>query len=258
MTQPKNRNALVCAACLCIFLGTSGCGSRNAQQPIVAGSGSSEAWFCQVSAQGETSPWDCVQDAEQVRNPQPVRLPANAVSPKPGTAPGIDQQSAIDPLAPEAAPILVAPTADSVNQQPVATATSIAPLPAPQPDLGQATNSTNNAPPDYVALAYRPTEPVSILELPQDFFAVQLTALNSPEAVEAFVSENHLQGMSAAQVAAGDDLRYVLILGIYESEERARAALQGLPGPLAQFDPWLRRVGNLQEAMIAAQRLVTP
>ena len=106
-----------------------------------------------------------------------------------------------------------------------------------------------------MALAYQPDEPVALLDLPADFYAVQLMALQSPEAVEQFVTRNRLQGMSAARVAVDGDLRYALILGIYETEPLAQRALVGLPKPLRQFKPWLRKLSNLQEAMLQADRI---
>ena len=263
MTNPRTRSIFLAITGLCL-VGAGACGNRGTATTTVI---NEEPWFCQMSGRGAQEPWDCVQDPEQVSNPRPTRLPsdvrtADAASDASAEVPVDDASNALTPSATGAGPADDAAASEPVDgAEPEPTADDIE-IPVPQPDLSQATTAPEPAagdrddPPDYVSLAYTPPSPVSILDLPKDYFAVQLTALNSPQAVEEFVSKHNLQGMSAAQVASGKKLHYVLILGIYESEAQARRALEKLPGPLAQFDPWLRRVGNLQQAMIDAQRLL--
>ena len=106
--------------------------------------------------------------------------------------------------------------------------------------------------PPHIALAYRPTQAVAILDLPDDFFAVQLVAVSSKEALETYANTHQLSGMSAARVYANGQLYFVLLLGVYETRERAEQAIASLQGPLAELEPWIRSVGSLQDAMVAA------
>ncbi|MCZ6643123.1 MAG: SPOR domain-containing protein [Gammaproteobacteria bacterium] len=104
-------------------------------------------------------------------------------------------------------------------------------------------------------LAYKPDKPVSIIDLPPDLYAIQLIAMSTRGALEAFVKDNRLRGMSAARVANDGEVFYVLLLGIYESAEIAKEAVEGIPPPLDKQTPWIRPLGTLQEAMIRANEI---
>ena len=109
--------------------------------------------------------------------------------------------------------------------------------------------------PKHMQLAYQPEKPVSIIELPPDLFAVQLIALSSRDALETFVKDNRLRGMSAARVENEGEIFYVMLLGIYESAAIAEEAAEDIPPPLDKFTPWVRRLGSLQQAMIRADEI---
>lgn len=96
---------------------------------------------------------------------------------------------------------------------------------------------------------------MAILDLPEDFFAVQLVAVSSKEALEKYAQERRLSGMSAARIYAADQMYYILLLGIYETQEKAELAIASLSGPLAELSPWIRSVGSLQSAMLEAERV---
>lgn len=84
---------------------------------------------------------------------------------------------------------------------------------------------------------------------------MQLTALSSAEDIRAFIAKHKLNNLTAAKVAINGELRYVLILGIYESREKAELAAAGeKPAPLASFTPWIRKLSNLQKAMYEANQ----
>jgi DamX protein len=106
-----------------------------------------------------------------------------------------------------------------------------------------------------VRLAYRPPEAVPLTELPRDFYAVQLIAMNTREELEAFVQRHGIEGVSAARVERDDALYYVLLLGIYETLDKARRAVADLPGPFRDTTPWIRPLGSLQSAMARADTL---
>jgi septal ring-binding cell division protein DamX len=106
-----------------------------------------------------------------------------------------------------------------------------------------------------VRLAYKPDKPVNIIELPPDLYAVQIVAMSSRDALEDFVSDNRLRGMSAARVANDGQVFYVLLLGIYETAAIANEAIEDIPPPMDKLSPWVRRLGSLQHAMIRADEI---
>lgn len=107
--------------------------------------------------------------------------------------------------------------------------------------------------PLHQRLAYRPEKPISLMEVPETFWAVQLVAVSSKEALERFARENNLQGMSAARIAVQDTLYYILLLGIYETRANAEQAITDLPDMFQES--WIRSVGSLQRAIAAGDEL---
>lgn len=262
-------------ASLILSVGLGGCSNRDSSVPTPVNQTAIEKrgdWFCQPAVAGAPEPWECVQDTNLAANPKPDRLP-NAKEDNWGPTSGSPLDS--DPRAPrpqiDGNDILLPentppppPTVEDAqsegetpirsNDPPTSASTSARnPTPAaPTASTIRPSPSSRQAP-EYIRLAYQPTAPVSILELPANFYAVQLTALSTAEKIEAFIDEHKLQHLTAAKVAIGDKVRYVLILGIYDSREKAEvAAADTLPTPLAEFTPWIRRLGNLQEAMRTA------
>lgn len=109
--------------------------------------------------------------------------------------------------------------------------------------------------PQYLQLAFVPERNTSLFELPAGYWTVQALALSSKEALEAFAREHKLQGMTAARVAQDGKLFYILLLGIYETRERAQRAIENVPPPFADLNLWIRSLGSLQSAMTAANSL---
>lgn len=97
--------------------------------------------------------------------------------------------------------------------------------------------------------AYRPSEPVPLTEVPPHYYVVQLVALGSKESLEYYAARKALRGMSAARVERGGQLFYVLLLGVFPTRAAADEAAANLPEALSEFDPWVRRVESLQEAI---------
>ncbi len=270
----------VMLATLVLALTTAGCSNRNAAPatPEVAPVEKRGDWFCQPAAPGASEPWECVQDKALVKNPKPDRLPnasdgepKNPLLPQSTTSPldtdtdaSNPQIDGVDIPLPDNPP---PPPPPALSQRqssdpPGATQTSRATRSTATQDSASSTNPTTakrSRParplPDYVRLAYQPTEPVSILELPSHFYAVQLAALSSAEEIRAFIAKHKLNNLTAAKVAINGKLRYVLILGIYENREKAELAAAGQkPAPLASFTPWIRKLSNLQKAMYEANQ----
>jgi len=254
-------------ALVATLIGTllAGCGNRQANRveptdsPVNAPIDDRGDWFCQAAEQGQTDPWECVQDPALAKDPKPDRLPAK---PKPAIElPALPsgQNQAVPGPAPRP-PQTDVPPPPNPPAPPSSAGVSGQGPPPDQPGPPQTANTAAVSPPDqpaaqpdYLRLAYQPNGPISILDLPDEFYAVQLAALQSADAVERFVSERKLQNLSAAKVAANGQDMYVLILGIYETRAIAEQATAQLPSELAEFSPWLRALGNLKQAMQAAQ-----
>lgn len=141
-------------------------------------------------------------------------------------------------------------TESSTEQPPPPPPVDAGAAPAPVP----ATTEQQEIP-RHVALAYTPPEPMMITELPSDFFALQMLAVNTPEEIEAYIKDNRLVGMSGARVENNGDIFYVLIVGIYETYGRADEAAKSLPPPLDDVEVWIRPLGSLQQAMLRADEM---
>ncbi|NOX51522.1 MAG: hypothetical protein GXP16_13470 [Gammaproteobacteria bacterium] len=207
-----------------------------------------EPWFCQVAeTKGQ---WECIQSETLAASPKPQRLPEPLGKP----------QAELPPVVEEFAEALPRPTPAS-KPIPVPVQISQPPEPAQPPELAQnglpkqSTQIQAADIPAYVALSYRPDEPVSILDLPQNYYAVQLVALSSKEALEEYAKKNKIRGMSAARVATGEKIFYILLLGIYENRSNAEQAIDSLTAPFNTLGSWIRSVGSLQKAMLAADAI---
>ncbi len=248
-----------------------GCGSKAtapSNQADYTAPNTDDSWFCQVGATDEE--WDCVQSEALAAAHTPTRLPASRAPTSnvaAATVPVNDDQNESAPLIPSAEPLPAEPVevrpAPSIPTQPEPQSTSSAapePEPASTPPPIPPIDTTNNQKtqsrnePKHIQLSYRPEKPVAILDLPKAFWAVQLVALSSKEALEAFAKENNVRGMSAARVWNGQGLFYVLLLGIYETRDRASQAIASLTAPFDTYNPWIRSVGSLQTAMVEADR----
>ncbi len=217
---------------IAIILLAAACSSKAPQTAGQAVQRGGE-WFCQIAE--NTEEWQCVQDDELAANPQPQRLPQPpepepepSVAAEPPAEPGVDAQSgdteALD---------------QSVTQAPPST------VPAQPPQ----------AMPRYAQLAYQPEGPVDLLDLPAEFYAVQLVAVSSKEALEQYAEDHGLRGMAAARVATDDRLFYILLLGVYETRDLAEEAIADVPPPLDELDFWIRSMGSLQQAILAGDAL---
>ena len=200
------------------------------QADVQAAAKSREAWFCQTDESGEE--WECVQDDDLARSPVPERLPAAAQqaavesTPAPGELPTIEEE-----LSDLTAPLEVR---EGTIAEQAATPVADSAVAEPAGDLPA----------------------MDILELPEDFYAVQLLAMPNAEMLDSFIEKNNLQEMMAVRLARGTNLYYVLILGIYETAEIADKASSNLPATLEGIQPWIRKMGSLQRAIMRGDKLV--
>lgn len=275
MTMPFHYCALIAIA-----LVLSGCAGRSdrpsAATPdpeLTAANSDKGPWLC-VPAGGQEA-WDCDNDPNKVANPEawrPARPPAIVV-PEPIPEPEaplvqtivpltevseleagvVDSSADTLPPAPEAGSDLPEPAPPVITEDPPAEPAAVA---AAVAAAGAAASPSPLADaPRYQQLAYQPAQPVSLMDMPATFYAVQLTALSSAAELERSFAELDIQGLTAAEVERDGRRYYVLLLGIYEDFASAATASTDLPAPLDQFEPWIRRLGTLQSAMLRANKL---
>lgn len=269
---------VVLALAVALALTTAGCSSkRQVTNP------DNLQWFCQSDESGNG--WDCVQDNDLAQSPVVTRWPPELTNPEPdeeaaaeaagiasvaeATAPATGAESvssdvadlSVDPREEIKRMQVAEHAADEAPPAPPAdTGPAPPPVPEPQAPLDartkEAISEGENADiPEYVRLAYVPTNPTPILELPGDYYALQVFAMSTRDEIEQFVTQNNLRGMSAARVERDGKLYYVLVLGVYTTYERAAAAVTHLPPPLADADPWIRPLSSLQDAIRSADAL---
>jgi septal ring-binding cell division protein DamX len=227
-----NISLTTCAFCLLLFT-LAACSAKGEDQADVqAAAKSREAWFCQTDESGEE--WECVQDDDLARSPVLERLPAAAqqAAVESTPAPG---NSALPTIEEDLSDLTAAPeVGEETIEEQVVTRVADSAVAEPAGDLPA----------------------MDILELPEDFYAVQLLAMPNAEMLHSFIEKNDLQKMMAVRLARGTNLYYVLILGIYETAEIADKASSNLPATFEGIQPWIRKMGSLQRAIMRGDKLV--
>ena len=93
------------------------------------------------------------------------------------------------------------------------------------------------------------------MALPDDYFAVQLLALDSAAELSAFVDAHGLGHLPHARVERDGRIHYVLLLGFYESYALAEAASLDPPAPIEPGGAWIRPLAGLKSAVERAASL---
>ena len=109
--------------------------------------------------------------------------------------------------------------------------------------------------PLYISLAHKAAKPTSLLDLPETFWAIQIMALQDQNALNSFVSDNELIGVSGAKIESEGKLFYVLLLGVYESRFVAEEAWESRPQSIRALKPYFRDLASLQNAMLNGENL---
>ena len=107
----------------------------------------------------------------------------------------------------------------------------------------------------YQQHAYRPPAPTRLLDLPGNYYALQLAAFDSRSALDQFVANNRLAGVIAVRAARRGELEHVGLAGVYEDRAKAEEARKALPKRLDSMRPWVRRLRSVQRAMRLADDL---
>ena len=234
--------ALICLSLGLLAPALLGCAKNQPatiNTPIVD---ESTPWFCQTGE--DSGEWDCIRNEELANNPSPTRAPPREVAGSEEDRPTfISRPGLADDVRAQIAPAPAPPAADPVEEPQIE-------APA-EPPTTNAQIRNDQTLPKHVRLAYQPKQAVSLMDLPDDFYAVQLIALSGKENLENFAKEQKIKGMSAAEVLSDDKLMYVLLLGIYETRALAEEASSDLGPPFES--PWIRSMGSLKKAMSAAE-----
>jgi hypothetical protein len=224
-------------AVLAILALSAGCSGRNnTTNP------ENEQWFCQSNELGDG--WECVQDANLAQVPVPTRMP-----PEPEPEPvNLDDPLDLDaltgplqrnpnlPAEPMAVPLpdASAPQTPAPGSQPTPAASasdpdsppaapdsqpgSVPPPPEMTDRAAPPAAPSSSQVPKHIALAYVTPEPTPILQLPADYYALQMLAMNSTEEIETYINDNDLKGMAGARIEDEGQIYYVLIVGIYDGQ----------------------------------------
>lgn len=239
------RTLLVVSTCIAI-IACGNWGNKHSTNPITSTSTADhkrDYWFCQANETGAA--WDCVQSPHLAINQSPTR-PQRTLQPEPtpiAVAQSFDESAALKPD-PQivATDLMNADLADAERRAVVsAPPPKTAPVFKPNPRISES--------PDWQRLAYRPLASLALSELPAHFYAVQIVAMSSMEALQSFAKEHLLNDALTARVESNDKLFYVLLLGTYETRTDANAAAASRPEPLVNIQPWVRKVGSLQDAV---------
>ena len=153
----------------------------------------------------------------------------------------------------------------SAPQAPAAAQQQVTPASAPEQAAKQVSNP-ENAPtqaqpespqnlPAYVRLMYQSQSPVSLEALPSSFWTVQIIALSSRQELKDFLADIRLEALTGARIRSNGRTFYVALLGVYENRAAAEQAARLRPEALLPFEPYIRSLGSLQEAMARASEL---
>ena len=255
--RPRTAAGILASLLIGSVLLTSGCswGKKNQSQTLDSSQVSKGSWLCEAGK--AVDDWDCIQSediepqlsaankAAQTRSQPPT--PAQEELPATTTETAADALG--NPLNATIPPNLPATPAPIIDPE----AASRAPADAPRP-LTTA-RAERPSEPAYAQLAYRPDEPVRIVDLPEEFYAAQLLAVSTKKQIEDFVVAQNLYNMSAARIEQNGQVLYVLLLGVYESKEIAQSAVAVMPTEVQNLKPWVRPIEGLQDAMMRGDQL---
>ncbi|MDH5391678.1 MAG: SPOR domain-containing protein [Gammaproteobacteria bacterium] len=85
----------------------------------------------------------------------------------------------------------------------------------------------------------------SIMEIPADYYAVQVVATSSMQNLNNFAQKHHLSNNLSTQIEVQGKTWNILLSGAYPTRKEARAAIADFRGKLST-SPWIRPVKTLQ------------
>ena len=113
--------------------------------------------------------------------------------------------------------------------------------------------STPASPPPSVKLPANSVFENEVMAQPREHYAVQLIALRDVNGVAEYAGLNGIQDPKMVKIRNGDTDWYVLLLGIYPDRQLAESAREAwLTAKVLRVEPWIRQLGPLQDAIMAA------
>lgn len=211
-----------------------------------------QRWHCQTTEQDPSliappprEPSTGVTDAldKTVRHEEPISQ-KSAASQEPSATESTQFIASVPPGAPSFEPIAPDSQQETPASPPIPPSASQEP-----PDAAQETQMSS-AP----AQARTLTDRVNLILLQsEDFFAVQIAALQDENSVLQFARENGLEDPLYVHITSQGRDWYVLLLGVFPDRLSAAHAIEAWSeGKKLSMNPWVRQLGPLQSAMKAA------
>jgi septal ring-binding cell division protein DamX len=88
--------------------------------------------------------------------------------------------------------------------------------------------------------------------VPDNHFAVQLIAAKNRQGIATYRQSHPDQQTIELQTVVNQDPWYILLLGIYPSQEAAKSAIKAM-SPAPSADPWIRSMGPLKQSIASGQ-----
>lgn len=239
--------------CLVFAVLAQGCSwGKQANQPTVIETAEKTGnWICEAGKAADD--WDCIQSEDIAAQTRALEARSN-VDQSPLNSRRIESvEGTVDTTIEQQLPSTPQPIIDP----------DAAARPQPQPESRPTTESPQlttarverPTEPGYAKLAYRPEQPIRIIDLPENFYAAQLLAVSTKKQIEDFVVAHNLYNMSAARIEQNGQMLYVLLLGVYESKQIAESAIAVMPLEVQRMKPWVRPIDGLQDAMLRGDQL---
>ena len=195
-------------------------------------------WFCYGSQMAKA--WECenAPDESKISPIKPKAKSTNAIA-----SDAIQSGS-------ERSAVIRSGSQDPLND--------VAPRVQSTSSMQAATKSTTTAPIQIETDGMVPLATVEnqaqILTAPRDYYAVQLLALKRESDLLEYASLNGISEPFYMPIASGGSNWFVLLLGVYADKQSAETAMADWEKTKTlKIRPWVRQLGQLQDAMRAAQ-----
>jgi len=221
-----------------LLLGCASTGNNSAATSANEANNEPKSWFCEGKSKDEAKEWDCAQLTKQeiaLRQVEQQKHKAEKTIKE-------EKEKAAEQLAAakESARAKLSGSDRTGKNQ--------------NPPPGQFLTVASTTP-LYITLAYKPEKPTALLDLPETFWAIQIMALQDQNALNSFVTDNQLFGVSGAKIESQGKLFYTLLLGVYESRPIAEEAWESRPQSIRSLKPYFRDLGSLQNAIRNGENL---
>lgn len=94
----------------------------------------------------------------------------------------------------------------------------------PQEEQTRTFRSAPKVTPIYALLAYRPRETAHLADLKSDLIVAQIASFSDQSQAHLFIEFHSSIQLYGARLSKGDDVEYIVYLGLYEDDDTARWA----------------------------------